>query len=514
MARPRAVGYDFACMPVRDVLLLVVPVALASLVFAPITANYFHADDFLVLHGVVSRGFWPVILAPAAGHLLVVRNFGFYAMYRLFGPDPAPFFCVVLITHALNVWLLFRVIRAFTCNAYLASFGAVLWGASPVNEAVLGWYASYGHAVATSLVLVVLAQLGDRLGRTDPPPARVVWTWVILLVIASLSFGMGLAAAMTFPAVLLLCLPPARQRPARVLPLLTLPLTLTILYVGLHALWRYGFGEDVSGAAGSVARLVHWRPVLDMTGHLLAAGVAALGATVTQARPVYPSAHGAWFAATTACVLVVAWWRSDAEHRRYLVAFLLLATGVSAMVAAGRAFGGITVLQKSVAEMAGTLRYHYLATAVLSALVCTALPAVIRVPLEEWTKATVLASAIAAGAVLYVADGRPIDHHDVARRETAGVLAAVRARVAGQPAGAPVYMDNHPFASVALYMGRFQLPFPGWAAIFLIFHPSGTLEGRPMYFVTRDPRLIAAARGRVRSLLVSPDAVPAGAHSS
>jgi hypothetical protein len=494
------------------VLLLLAPVAVSLAVFAPITENYFHADDFLVLYGIVNRSFMFFVMAPVAGHVLVARNLLFYGMYELFGPSPEPFFFVALATHTLNVWLLFRVIRAFTDSAWLACFGALLWGASPVNEAVLGWYTCYGHVMATTVVLLVLGQLGGRLRDADAPPAAVVWRWFLLLIVASTCFGTGLAAAMVFPAVVLLCLPQLRLQPRRMLPLLTLPLVIAMLYFAVHALWQYGFDGDMGGVVQLTRHLAYWRPAARLTLQLFAAGFTGLLASFAQRPPAYPGPLAPLLSALAVVVVLVAWWRSDAQGRRYLLAFTVLAAGGYGMVAAGRAFGAVTVLGQSVAVSAGTPRYHYLVTAVLSALLCVALGRVSSVQLAAWSRATVLASVMAAGALLYVEHAPPIDHHLSARRETEGVLAAVLAGVGTRPPGEPVYIENHPFASVALYMGRFQLPFPGWAAIFLIFHPSGVLERRRVYFVSRDPQIVAAESAAVRPIVVAPEAVPAGIH--
>jgi hypothetical protein len=161
---------EVASTVTRRTVLLCTSVALSSAVYAPITQNYFHADDFLGLYAIVNRSFLRWALAPMAGHLYVARNLLFSGMYELFGPYPEPYFFVVLATHAVNTWLLFRIIAAFTGSVYLACFGATLWGTSPGNEAAIGWYANYGHVAATTILLAVLAQLADRLGDPDALP--------------------------------------------------------------------------------------------------------------------------------------------------------------------------------------------------------------------------------------------------------------------------------------------------------------------------------------------------------
>jgi hypothetical protein len=317
-----------------------------------------------------------------------------------------------------------------------------------------------------------------------------------------------LAAALVFPAVLLLCLPQVLRRPATVWPLLTLPISIAVLYVGLHAVYAWGFGEDVSGISVLAAQAMRWYPVLRLTLHLVAAGFTGLLASFAQRPPAYPGPLAPLLPALAVVLVLVAGWRSDARGRRYLLAFTVLALGGYGMIAAGRAIGTLAILGQSAATTAGTPRYHYLQTAVLSALLCIALGRVTPVRMAERWKATLLAAAVAVGALLYLTRAKPIDHHEMARRETGRILDFVRKRVEAQPPGQRVYIENHPFASVALFMGRFQLPFPGWAAIFIIFHPSGVLDGREVYFVSRDPRILESEKIARRPFVIGPEQLP------
>src|SRR5262249_45664145 len=121
----------------RDALLCLIAVVLAALAYYPITRNYFFAHDFLNIYHLVNDPLVEYLVTPNGGHVLLARNAIFYASWRLFGTDPTPYFWVVFVTHLVNVALAFRVLRALTANALLASFGAALWGTSPLSDGTL-----------------------------------------------------------------------------------------------------------------------------------------------------------------------------------------------------------------------------------------------------------------------------------------------------------------------------------------------------------------------------------------
>ena len=127
-----------------------VPVLVAACIYFPITRSFFYADDFVCLLSIRNDGFLRFVLHPFAGHDLVVRNLVFYASAWLFGLRAELFFWTVLLTHLLNVWLLYRVLRNLTASVPLACVGAALWGTSPVLVGTLGWYSVYAQVMVAS----------------------------------------------------------------------------------------------------------------------------------------------------------------------------------------------------------------------------------------------------------------------------------------------------------------------------------------------------------------------------
>src|SRR5438552_2284448 len=90
--------------------LMTLAVLAAGIVYFPIIHNYFVYDDFLDLYVMSNASIWTYVLHVHGGHVCVARNVVFYLCHWLFGTEPAYYFGLVLLTHLLNVALLFSVI--------------------------------------------------------------------------------------------------------------------------------------------------------------------------------------------------------------------------------------------------------------------------------------------------------------------------------------------------------------------------------------------------------------------
>src|SRR5262245_61667348 len=202
---------------------LLAAVGATAVVYAPIAGNYFHADDFTNLQALVRQPFLPYVLEPGAGHIYVVRNVLFWLFYRTFGADPAWMFGAVLLTHLLNVGLLYGVIRHLTGSARLAFFGAALWGIAPAHEGSLGWYAVYGNVLVGTFALVLLMRVVRSLATDTTLGVGEALVWYVLLLLACVTFGVGIGVALVFPATVLLLFPGGRTTARVRLLFLSLP---------------------------------------------------------------------------------------------------------------------------------------------------------------------------------------------------------------------------------------------------------------------------------------------------
>src|SRR5438094_302416 len=106
-----------------------VAVALSALVYWRVARAFFYADDFVHLLTIVERGVGAFVVQLYAGHLYLVRNLIFGLTWKLSGLDPRPYYCTALVTHLVNVWLVYRVARVLADDsAVLGALAAAVWG--------------------------------------------------------------------------------------------------------------------------------------------------------------------------------------------------------------------------------------------------------------------------------------------------------------------------------------------------------------------------------------------------
>ena len=479
--------------------LAVVPLLLSAIVFHGIVRNFFFTDDFLHLYQVAEDPL-RFLVEPYGGHVYLTRNAIFWVCAALFDGRPAPYFWLALATHLLNVWLLFRFLRVLFGSDRLACFGAALWGACPVHEGVLGWYAVYGQAVATMLLLAVL---GD-VARPGEVAARRALLWCAALLVATTCFGVGLGAAIVFPALVAILRPAAYARRATRRVLLAMPLATVALYVGLHAFYAFVYGNPATDSTQYLNLLHGITPIAYFLPLLLGGGLAQLLLGPAFVPDVYPDATALIAIGAVVASMLAAAVFGDAHVRRSVVACVLLAFAIYGTIAAGR--GLFLLLGRPPAVLGATPRYHYASGVALTGAICAALAWLgerLAVP-PRWASALLalwLVTTLAVGARA----GFPIDHHDEARQQTESFLAGLHAQAKAAPPGALVTIENRYFRPI----GPMIPPslFPGSVAAFMIFSPSDELDGHPVRFATGDQRCLGAIRpgGRLARLLVGPD---------
>jgi hypothetical protein len=491
--------------------LCVIALALSALTYVSILKNYFISDDFCHLYDLANSGTFEFLLTPWGGHVYFVRNLIFAVFARTFGLVPQPYFLSVLITHLLNVYLLFRVIDRLTHEQRLACIGAAIWGTSPVSEGVLGWYSAYGHVLVSTMVLFLLndlVRLADA-GQT-PTRARVI-SWYLLLLTGTACFGIGIAVAMAFPGVALLIHPQLWRRRGMVALLGSLLVVAPLILASFHLLHLKLFGSLAYDAMFLGAQLRDWRPVPEFLGSLLSYSQSSLVLPYpcrTQQSVLCSGASAAYSIALLAALVL-----ASSERRRRLLAVALLVVAAYGIVAAGRA---LLVQAFGVSAYVGAMqpRFHYLGSAVLAVILCLMISEAMRFTLFPSRGCyALLFGWIAAAVTVRLAFGQPIDHHERARRETEAVLSSINSAIRMTPRGGDVYVKNRRFKA-GTPLTADPVLFPGWAGLFVVTHPSNTAEGRRIHFVESDARALEALRRRqgtrIAGLLTSPTQVPAG----
>ncbi len=474
------------------------PVALAAVVWFPITRNYFHFDDFLDLYQLRNEAPAHFFLRMYGGHLYLARNAVTALLDGAFGPAPVPFFAIALLTHLVNTALLYALALRGTGSWRLACVAAAMWAAAPANEGALGWYAVYGQVAATTCILAAMVGMV----RADPaaplgwgPPLR----WATLALLGGGLFGVGIAAALVMPAVAWLLLPPSRLRRRAMAAFVGGAATLLAAYALLRALELPLYGEQRLEITFMLAGLT---PGLlashaEMLAALVGCGLALLPLGPLTDPLRFPDAVHVVVMSIGGLLLAAGLWAAPPTARRRLLACLLVMLAIYGLIAIGRSMFAADL---GLAVIARTARYHYAAGALLSAALAIALGALagrLRLP----ARAGSVAFAVWAVAVLATEIGveRRLDHFDGDRRETVATLAAIRAAVAAAPPGATVEIANRPFGAVGWVNFAYRDRFPGTAGVFVIFHPDDVVDGRRVVFTSDDPLVMKGARRGRRS---------------
>jgi len=491
--------------------LLLLALALSLRVFYPITAGYFFADDFFNLYLIRNSSPIEYLLTPLGGHLLVTRNALFYVTHALFGTQAEYYYAVVLITHLVNVALMFRVIDLFTNNPRLACFASALWGTCPINDGALGWYSVYGHVVVVTIVLAVLCRLA-RAANGQPAPRNEPLLWVVLLFMASTSFGIGIGLAVAFPLVAFTLLPRTAGRARATLVLAAGAAVVPVLYFGLHRLYdamRPDIADPSSFLIAVVTSPGNWGQVFTFLLELIRYGAAApLGVFLN--RFVHLSDAVAAVSIVYLCAVAVAFLCGSPRTRRQLAVCLLLYLSCYAMIAIGR----VAYFAQGGKALVETLRYHYAGPIFPIMALCIMLAELdqrLRLPGSAKTALLLVLLTVILGNQIEEKRGK---EQLAARAETAQTLRSIRWRIDNTPPNQDVYIENRRFAA----LGPLNIDewVPGWAAVFIIFFPENTVDGKRVYFVESNPKVVQAAqRGkRSRTLLVAPNARSSITHPS
>lgn len=490
-----------------DWLLLAVAVVASLIVWRVLLSGFFQGDDFMNLFRIVDRPLGEYLLGTHAGHVLVVRNALFYAFARLFGTEAARWFLVVLLTHLLNIALLFALLRRVTRSPWVAGFGATLFGICPVGEGALAWYSVYGQVVVTTALLAVLvlasraAARGRALRRGESLVAG------LLMLAATLSFGIGIALALALPLALALVVPRPPARPRWRLPLLSLLALVPLVYgLALVAGDRATATTNVAGTGILASLALHyWWRVPEMLLALIGYGSARLLGSDLPLPYNAPWMMVSGLLAVGALSLLAAR-RGDAATRRWLAAAWLLTVAAYGIIAVGRVF----LWTETAFFMATQARYHYTTLALLSLIVCLGLSGIAPRPLPRPGAAAGLFGLwLVAAAGAHAAWPPQPNLSARERREVDFALNWMRSRIRAAPEGAPVYLTNRALhAAGTLFVGMSD--FPGWAALFAIYYPTNSVDGHRIYFVEREAEVRARYRDgrRTGGLLVAPEDAP------
>ena len=517
--------------------LLLVFVLLASAwVQSPLLSSGFYADDFLWLYRIENLPWLEFVLKTHGGHLLHTRNAAFWACHELFGLEPSGYLWAGLLTHVLNVALLFVVIERLTRRPPVAALIAGLWGMAPIHQEALRWASVHGHVFAATFVLGTLADMARLVARRRSPTSWAMVRWSLLLVGAATSFGTGLGVALVFFAIAWLILPPDSRRGRTALLFAILTVTLTVVYVFATltaAINLMNFARERSPSLVSVELNVF--KSIPLWSNLVAYGLTTLvlGPLLTWTRegdvagPLRGVELGQalfWAYAVSGMVLLALVWacrRAGSTRLRQILGFALLAGCAYGTIAVARA-PLMVVLQVSIPWIATTARYQYLPQLGLAMALGLALSEAVARPLSRswpsrprWLVPVALAAVLAMVVPFYAAGARRVGTQIGAgwRQAVADVVTEVQRRAHAVPPGAPCYIPNQKFQDWGVVVAP-EEEFPGWAAVFVLTHASDSVDGRRVFFVESNEKLVALLRrnptARIARLVVTPEEMESG----
>lgn len=482
---------------------IALPLALSALVFWSVTRNYFFGDDLLAIYDMIHKPLLGFLFEPYGGHVMATRNVVFLLLYHLFGLNPPVYFLVGLLTHLLNVGLLFLIIRDLT-STRLACFGAALWGAAAIHGGALGWYQAYGVVMAAAAQLWIIHRL-VRIRRSNRLSRLEVLSWGLLLFGASTSFGTGIAITVTMPGIAWLLLPPTATRRRATLGLALTAVCVAAGYFALQQLAHYLFAEF-----GVNMLRVAWK---NWQSSLWAARLLMMhGLTVLLLGPLaHYASVASWgeYALTAATVAGVSagFAVASVDVRRMMLA-CLLAFGVSySIIGAGRG----VFLSSLGPKMLGQPHYHYTATLPLAILAALLLAELAR----RWRPSAAVASAMlalwyATFTAVQLTAGPAIEHHHREKQLADRDLAQIKALVLSRPPGSDVYIRNRLFYGVGPFVIKNPQNFPGIAGLFAVYYPNQMLEGRRVFFVEANSMVLSTLSERPFAGMLTPlDTVPA-----
>jgi hypothetical protein len=200
-------------------------------------------------------------------------------------------------------------------------------------------------------------------------------------------------------------------------------------------------------------------------------------------------------------------WRGGPFARRATVALASLSLGMYFAIALGR------IHFTSPAKLPLQMRYHYVAGLPILVVLCLALQEIGRIGwLRRVPRALLLIVALAFVVRSYARSTFRVQQNAAARGAAMRALQSIAAEARMQPPGATVYLENGVSSPVLLGPVMVDSDFPGRAALLLITQYDDVVEGRPVRFVERNPKILSRYRQRPESrlarLLVAPDAVP------
>jgi hypothetical protein len=484
-------------------------VALAATVAVQglILGSDFVDEDLRHFYGIQETGLIDSAFSPYGSHFIAAFVLAIAGMYELFGLNAFWHFAVLLLTHVLNVALLYGITRALSGNRWLAAVAAALWGASCAFHSTLQWFSAYSHILGVAAMLWALWEIARAVEARRPPTNWALLRVSVVLFAGSATELTGSLVAAVFPVVAFLMLPRESSPLKSALKLTpTAALSIAVVLIGSLAkadapmlyfsyertavaliyLMLYGIGVIPAGPLVTLDVEENPKTILGNDSDGIALAISAV--------------------ITVGLAAAVAWRfvRGDWAERRTLLALVGLAALLYAAVAIGRS--GFT-WGKTLVWLATRGRYHYDANPTLVIAVALALAKlrpsfvwppkhVVKISLALLAGSWLVANHVVSRLTYLNGGGR----HEWTRDWTNLTSASIELFAMRIPERGTLYVRNDRFkpASLMFAMGAPEVLFPGIGAHWIVYHGPEDFQGRTIRFVEENPELLRAIHERVR----------------
>jgi hypothetical protein len=451
-------------------------------------------DDFTHLYSLSNLPFLDAVRISAGGHLFYTSKTVMWMVKSLFGATPFPFMLLGLMIHLASVRLLFEIISLSTGKDSLAAFGAALWGMSPYAVGTLGWVSVHGQAYATAAILWVLLDIVRSSKTSIVLSNSILIRHAFLFLVATTSFGTGLASVVVFPLVIALWNPLPAQR----IRLVAFYSFLTFAIIALYVLSMGAPGESVdklsnvlSGGFGQLSKS------LGAFAELLSIGFSALiwGPLIVGKIALVQEDSLSSVAPKIALVLalpliVLGGIASDNSERRRIFALFLLPCAAYGLIAYARSGGWFAIHTEA-------HRYHYLAPAILAIILCLILSTLMdRLP-ERLLRYGRPAFFIWLGLVIvpyHLGPVPAVKEPQLLRqyKQYKESMRTIEAALEKSTDRAEIYIVNKPYK--VYVWGYTPQHFPGLAALFVMNYPNNTVDGKRVYFLEESAKIVQMAQ--------------------
>lgn len=472
---------------------ILIPVFFTFVVQVSILNGDFFSDDYMYFYRAANSGFWRFLFDPFANQIMPVRHVILYVFFCLFGLQASYYFILAFITHLLNVFFLYVVIKRITDNNLLAVFFSTLWGIALINRGTLEWFSAYGHVLATCFLLLILVDVSKLARGTESPGNFMLVRWSVLLVLSAFSWGVGIGIAVIFFISACFFLFHLKKR-IRTSLIMLIPALLVILIYALIQriiIWR-------SAADSFVFEFPYDNPLFWISSIKLFLAKLSYAVSMLLIGPfIINASHeliiSYCITGLFASVMVYVFIKSSVYQRNLILGLMVLLLVTCGIFSFAKAWIS-EVLKLSFRSTVVSPWHYYMMTILVALLLGIACSLFIK---TEKIKSNIIPISIMTLLliVIFIASFVPAHYfynkHGVnCKNEYYAIVEELKAGTTNLKQNESIYFRNKMTKSIRVpFQTDKNFDFPGLAAIYMIARFEGKFDGRNVYFIEENRAL-------------------------